>query len=220
MANGVEIDERQARVVEALQSRSAKLADVYVTALNELASVETSDRVAAGVAVICHCMREVMAGLPAVMSNLSIPRPVPSAASQLVKLPALLAAHPDADLGLDQDLVPVPRSVAQALAMLISTAAQEEGRNRANTATLVTGSTDTEHPAIAQWRDAYKFFVGWAHLDRNHEQRRTLPDKESLLANIRVVEDVIEVRTALFFENLHALDELLAEINGVDEETA
>ncbi|MDR7082563.1 hypothetical protein J2X01_001852 [Arthrobacter ginsengisoli] len=36
---------------------------------------------------------------------------------------------------------------------------------------------------------------------------------------IRIVEDVIEVRSALFFENLHAIEDLLAEINNVDEET-
>ncbi|QHK19837.1 hypothetical protein GU243_08920 [Pseudarthrobacter psychrotolerans] len=207
-------------MAEALQKRSPKLAGVYRTALELLASDAAPRCEAARISIICHCVRELMMGLPAVLSEFSIPRPVPPSGSLLKQLPRLLAKHPDADLGLDQDLVPVPRIVAQALASLISTAAQEEGRNRANTAALVTGGTHTTHPVIDQWLKTYNFFVDWAHLDRNHERQRTLPSDETLLANIRVVEDVIEVRSARFFENLHALEDLLAEINGVDEENA
>jgi hypothetical protein len=218
--DGVGPDGRQARVIEALANRSPKLAGMYRTALAILATTASPGCENARISMICHCMRELMIGLPAVMSDFSIPRPSPSSTSLMKQLPGLLAAHPDADLGLDQDLVPVPRVVAQVLASLISTATQEEGRNRANTAALVTGASDTDHPAIAQWLDAYQFFLSWTHLDRNHDQERPLPSDEALLASIRVVEDVVEVRSALFFENLHALEDLLAEINDVDEESA
>lgn len=218
MANGAEPDDRQARVVDALQNRNKKLAGLYSTALDILASEAIPSRQAARISIICHCMRELMIGLPAVMSESSIRRPEPSSVTLLRRLPGLLAAHPDADLGLDQDLVPVPRVVAQALTSLMSTASQEEGRNRANTAALVTGVPHTTHPVIEQWTKAYEFFVGWTHLDRNHDRQRPLPNDKTLLANIRVVEDVIEVRSALFFENLHALEDLLAEINAVDDE--
>ncbi len=74
---------------------------------------------------------------------------------------------------------------------------QEDGRNQKNFAALVTGSSDTSHPAIKQWKSAYQFFVGWAHLDRNHEQARELPSDEDSWTALRVVEDVIEVRTAV-----------------------
>lgn len=222
MRDGVGPDERQARVIEALENRSPKLAGTYRTALEILATTASPGCENARISMICHCMRELMVNLPAVMSDdpISIPRPNPSSASLLKQLPRLLAAHPDADLGLDQDLVPVPRAVAHGLASLISAATREEGRNRANTAALVTGESDTEHPAIAQWMDAYQFLLSWTHLDRNHEQERSLPSDETLLATIRVVEDVVEVRSALFFENLHALEDLLDEINDVDEESA
>jgi len=103
---------------------------------------------------------------------------------------------------------------------LISAATQEEGRNRANAAALLTGGPNADHPVIGQWTKTYNYFVDWAHLDRNHEKRRSLPSDDDLAGNMRVVEDVIEVRTALFFENLHALEDLLAEINNVDKENA
>lgn len=208
-------DERQARVIEALENRSTKLAGIYKTALDLFASDGRPGSESARISVICHCMRELMLGLPDVMSDSDsiIRRPDKSSASWLRELPGLLANHPDTDLNQDQDLVPVPRPVARALSSLLSAATQEEGRNRANTAALITGGSDAHHPAIKQWMNAYQFFVGWAHLDREHERERSLPSDQKLVENMRVVEDLIEVRTALFFANLHALDDLLDEIN-------
>ncbi|MGO2068664.1 hypothetical protein [Glutamicibacter arilaitensis] len=217
MANEAKLDDRQTHVVDALQNRNEKLAGLYATALDILAAKAIPPREAARISIICHCMRELMIGLPAVMSDFSIPRPAPSSATLLRQLPELLAAHPEADLRLDQDLVPVPRAVALALTSLLNTASKEEARNRANAATLVTGMPQTKHPVIEQWTKAYEFFVGWTHLDRNHDRQRPLPKDETLLAHMRVVEDVIEVRSSLFFENLHALEDLLAEINAVDD---
>ena len=214
-------DERQSRVIEALENRSTRLAGTYKTALDMVASEPRPGCESARISVICHCMRELMLGLPDVMSDSdsTVRRPDKSSASWLKELPGLLANHPDTDLTLDQDLVPVPRAVARALSSLIGAATQEEGRNRANTAALLTGGSDANHPVIKQWMDAYQFFVGWAHLDRDHERERSLPNDQKLAENMKVVEDVIEVRTALFFANLHALHDLLDEINDLGEDS-
>jgi hypothetical protein len=160
-------------------------------------------------------MREVMNGLPTVMTDSSIPRPDPSSGALTARLPELLGQHPDLDLAVEQDLVPVPREVAQAFSELIGTVTSEQGRNRRNAAELVTGGSDTKHPAIKHWAAAQRFFLGWTHLDRNHSQDRELPTDDVLLSMIRVVEDVIEVRSALFFENLHSLQDLLADANAI-----
>lgn len=215
MRDDLKAEERQRRVSEALEERSPKLAGMYRLAVSTLRSEPEFGCEAARVSVICHCMRELMTGLPSVMADTAIPRPNPSSGSLVAKLPALLAKHPDVDLGLDQDIVPVPKTVAQALASLVSTAAQEQGRNRSNAAALLTGGSDPKHPVIKQWLDAYEFLVGWAHLDRNLERDDKLPGNEELLAVIRVVEDVIDVRTTVFFENIHAIDDLLAAANAV-----
>lgn len=215
MRHDLRPDERQCRVVKALEGRSPRLAGMYKSALSTLRSEPESGCEAARVSMICHCMRELMTGLPAAMADTAIPRPKPSSGSLVAKLPELLAKHPDVDLGVDQDIVPVPKKVAQALASLVTTATQEQGRNRSNAAALVTGGSDPNHPVIKQWLNAYEFFVGWAHLDRNHERDgKQLPSSEELLGVIRVVEDVIEVRTTFFFENLHAIDDLLASANA------
>ncbi len=214
MQPGSGLDERQTRVAEALLNRSEKLASLYHHALAVLAAPAGPGGETARITVICHCIRELMNGLPAVMTDNAIPRPNPSSGALTRKLPELLAQHPGLDLAVEQDLVPVPKEVAQALADLIGAATREEGRNRRNAAELVTGAPDTKHPAIKHWATAQRFFLGWTHIDRNHAQDRELPTDEVLLENIRVVEDVIEVRSTRFFENVHALQDLLAEANA------
>jgi len=213
MAGGFELNERQLRVWEALENRSGKLAGMYRSAVSTLAEPALAGCESARVSIICHCMRELMNGLPGVMSDLAIPRPKPTSESLKSRLPELLAEHSDLDLGADQDLVPVPREVARAFLALIRASTQEAGRNRANAAALLTDGADPQHPAVAQWTRAQRFFLDWTHLDRNHEHDRGLPSEEELLENVRAVEDMIEVRTALFFENVHALDDLLRAAN-------
>lgn len=215
MQGGSGLDERQTRVIEALQDRSPKLASMYLAALSALGAPAAPGGETARISVICHCMRELMNGLPPVMTDSAIARPTHSSGALKDKLPGLLAKHPDLDLAVDQDLVPVPKAVAQAFSELISTVASEQGRNRRNAAEIVTGGSDIKHPAIKHWTEAQRFFLGWTHIDRNHSQDRELPTHDVLLTNIRVVEDVIGVRSALFFENLHSLQDLLAEANAV-----
>lgn len=211
------LDMRQQHTFDALTDRSERLAEIYRAAVEAMMTPAAAGLERARVSIVCHCMRELMNGLPAVMADSSIPRPDPSANSLLSRLPKVVAAHPALDLTLEQDLIPVPRDVATAIAQLVTTANLEHGRNRSIAASLVTGATDAMHPAVTQWRNAQDFFLGWTHLDRNHTRMRELPSDDDLWSNIHVVEDVIDVRSALFFDNLHALQDLLAEANATDE---
>lgn len=210
--------ERQDRVIKALENRSPRLAGMYKSALNTLRGRSELGDEAARASVVCHCMRELMLNLPAAMADSATSRPEPSSSSLLAQLPSLLSKHHDLDLDLDLDMVPVPKKVAQKFSLLVKTRVQEDGINQDNFAALVTGGSDTKHPAIKQWKDAYRFFVKWAHLDRHDERGGALPSDDELLASIRVVEDVIEVRTAVFFTNLHSIEDLLAGINASSEE--
>lgn len=210
-----ERDQLQVRVEEALQNRSPKLASMYRAAHSALGMPAAPGDEVARISVICHCMRELMIGLPNVMTDSATPRPKPSATSLANRLPEILTEHPDLDLLVDQDLVPVPKQVARAVSELISTVAIERGLKRRNDAELITGGSDTKHPVLRQWQETYEFFLRWAHLDRSRDHSRELPIDDVLLANIRVVEEVIEVRTAQFFDVLQSLQDLLDEANAV-----
>lgn len=212
--------ERRQNVIGILRDRSPRLAGIYRTALGHLDAAAEEGCESARVSVICHCMRELMLGLPAVMADDATPRPNPSSGALAKELPKLLRNHPEVDLRADQDMIPVPKDLARAIDSLVTTVGKEDGRNRLNFAALVTGGADGKHPAVKQWQEAYDFFVGWAHLDRNHDADRPLPADDDLFNRVRIVEDVIEVRTAVFFENLKSLEGLLAEINAPVEEDA
>ena len=209
-----DLGERQSRIAEAIGARNPNLAGMYRTALHQLAAPSEPGCATARVSAACHLLRELMLGLPAALSDVDIPRPKPSSGSLVSQLPDLLSRHSDLDLNLDQDMVPVPKKVAQKLGALVATATQERGRNRRLAAALITGDSDTKHPVVKQWGEAYEFFLGWTHLDRKHAEGGDLPSDESILSVLRVVEDVIEVRTTEFFDNVHAIKDLLADINS------
>lgn len=211
-------EQRRRSISEALNERSSRLAGMYVTALRELDSSPSSVQETARISIICHCMRELMNGLPAIMAASVTPRPDPSSNRLAARLPDLLAKHSDLDLRAEQDMVPVPREVARAIADLVSASVMERGLNMANAAALLTDGTDTGHPLINQWKAAQSFFIQWTHLDRNLDGSRVLPTNDKIELHIRVVEDVIEVRTNMFFENLSAVEDILRLANAQDGE--
>jgi len=210
-------DDRQCHLAEVLDGHSPRLAGMYRSALRMLDRKPDVGYEVARVSIICHCLRELMSNCPAVMADSAIERPKPSSGAQLEKLPDLLLRHPDVDLGVDQDIVPVPKAIASALARLVATVTRERGRSRSNVAALLNGGEDPLHPAVKEWIDTYNYFVGWAHLDRNYERGGDLPSNEDLLRALRVVEDAIEMRSRVFFQNLRAVEELLASANEASD---
>ena len=207
------LDARRRRVLDALADRSPKLAGIYRSGLRMLDTPAIAGEEGARISLICHAMRELMAGLPEAIGDSASPRPSPSSGTLTAELPRLIAAYPELDLEQDHELIAVPPEVARALANLVRVVTLEQGRNRNNAAALVTGGSDAAHPAIEQWQRAYRFFMGWTHLDRNHVRSRPLPSDEEITAQVRVVEDVIDVRSAAFFDNLRSIEVMLAQFN-------
>jgi hypothetical protein len=217
-----EFDDRELRIMGALRDkdRRRRLAGVYQTALRALHTPADEDCESARISTICHCMRELMNCLPEAMADNFIRRERRSTGYWIEKLPKLVTKHPDLNLSADQDMVPLPKVVAQAFASLISAGVKEERRNRSNASALITRGDDRKHPAIKQWTDTRRFFVKWAHLDTHDEAERQLPSDAGLRAAMKVVEDIIEVRAAVFFDNFRSVQGMLAEINAPLEDGA
>lgn len=211
------LDQRQQGVFEALLERHADLASMYQVALRTLAAcVEHGDR-RVRVAHICHAIREVMNRFPDAVGANPSQRIKPSSNDQVQALPDLLSRHPELVLEQEgKELVPVPAQVAAAFDKLIRTAVQEKIRSRDIAAALLTDDGNVDHPAVDQWIEARNFFVRWAHLQAEATDLATLPSDEDLLGKVRVVEDLIEGVTKIFFEARHAVDDLLAEINQTE----
>lgn len=188
---------------------------MYLTAISVLADQPVPGMEQARLSVVCHCIRELIAGVPTVLSETAIERPDPNSEALKKRLPRLFRR---VDLDADQDNIPVPRAAAKVVSKLIKTIALEEGRNRQLASALITGGTDESHPAIRQWTDAQKFFQRWTHLDRMVEGEREVPSDDEIRAQLQVIEDVIASRGSLFFHNLRDVQDLLDEANQSDGE--
>lgn len=214
MAGKFEPNQRQMGIINLLAERSPKLAGIYRESIRMLSTPPEPGCESARVSVICHCMREVMNGIPSAIGDAASQRPDPSSQALATKLPGLLAANPDVRLDADQDLIPVNRTVASAFAQLVKTVQLEDGRNQRDLAGFLTGDPNNRHVASKQWNEARRFFLGWTHLDRNHTSGRELPSDTKILEYISVVEDIVEARTAAFFDTIRVIQELLVDINA------
>jgi hypothetical protein len=212
------LDDRQQGVFNALLTRHADLASMYRAALLIAAAVSEDGDRRMRVAQLCHAMREVMNRFADAIGANSSQRIKPPTSEQLHALPTLLADHPELVLNQDQELIPVPRGVAAAFDKLIKTAIQEKARSRDIAAALLTDDGNTDHPAVRQWMDVRNFFVRWAHLEAEATDLSKLPTDDDILRKVRVVEDLIEGVTKLFFDARRSVDDLLVEINQTEED--
>ena len=212
------LDHRQQGVFDALLTRHADLASMYRAALRIAASASEDGDRRMRVAQVCHAMREVMNRFADAVGANPSQRIKPPASEQLQALPTLLADHPELVLDRDQELIPVPREVAAAFDKMIKTAVQEKARSRDIAAALLTDDGNTDHPAVRQWMDVRTFFVRWAHLQAEATELSKIPTDDDIQSKVRVVEDLIEGVTKLFFDARRSVDDLLAEINQTEED--
>jgi len=162
-------------------------------------------------------MREVMNRVLGAMNAPVAPRGKPSTQTQVQTLPDLLGKFPDLDLDADNDLVQIPRGVAQAMDKLFKAAVQEKRRSRDDVASLLTDDGNAGHAAVTRWIDSRGFFVKWAHIHDTPSEQTGLPTDAEITAHIAVFEGLFDGVITAFFTIRHSIDDLLAEINGVEE---
>lgn len=212
-------DDRQRRILAALQDKRAELANFYRTALRLLSGeLDVSDP-RTRVAFIGHCMREVMNRVLGALGRPTAPRFKPSSGDQVKALPDLLARFPKLELNRDGDSVPVPQEVAAAMDMLFKAAIHEKRRIRDDVAALITDDDNASHVAVTQWIQSRGFFVKWAHLHERDVAESDLPSDDEMWRHVGVFEELLDGVITAFFTSLHAIDDLLSEINATEEET-
>lgn len=207
-------DARRQALLTALLERNAELASYYRAAICELARgpVPPEDHVA-HVSAVCHSMRELMAGLPGVVSDDVRPRSGESSKDLLLKLPRIAAEFPNLDLNSELQDVPVPSKLAKAMHGIILASDGASGRNRAKVRLLLTGSPEIDSKQVKEWMILYKdFFVHFAHWDRGSRQH-DLPSDKTLETNIRRIEDLMSPRVQQFIDQRPGVFAMLEEIN-------
>ncbi|ASN19929.1 hypothetical protein [Arthrobacter sp. YN] len=211
------LDDRQQQLYDALDERSPALAGTYRAAIRMLGTPAVAGEERARVSLIGNAMREVMNALPSVIGETTGRLKGRSASALARELSDALALSSDLDLRQDLDYIPVPRAVAIAIDQVVQTVVLETKQVRDDAAALLAEGSSSDHPAVGQWIEAREFFVRWTHLERPPRDNGHVPTDVEILRNIRVVEDLVAVRTAGFFDTRRLLDELLAEINRADK---
>jgi len=201
---------------QALARRSSEIAGLYRAALRELSRPVEPGEEASHVGLVCHSMRELMLGLPGVVSE-EVRKREDDASTLAHQLPGIVNKYPDLDLNLELQEVPVPQELARHFKRMVDAEREAEGRIKANARLLLTGDAGLHSGDVSTWLDTYRYFQTRAHWDRG-QRSKPLPSNRQLENKIVVVEDLMEPRVRPFLEGRPAIEQLLARINGEAEE--
>ena len=210
-------EDRQTRIADWLQEKRPDLASMYRAARELLASAAKPGDERTRVSQICHSMREIVNRLPGALGIVGAGSGGPRSSTHVRKLPALAARFPNLDLLQEVENVPVPQELAVLLDELVKAAVAEDGRVAANAAALLTDDGNTKHPAVREWRDITAFFVKWAHLHDEQSDPELIPSDDDLRQRVELAEALMDGIRAEFFDSLHAIEDLLADANQVNE---
>ena len=212
-------EDRQARITAWLEEKRPDLASMYRAARELLAGTAKPGDERTRVSYICHSMREIMNRLPGAINIVGAARggQGPRSSTHVRKLPALAARFPNLDLRQGVENVPVPQELAIVLDELVRAAVAEDGRVAANAAALLTDDGNTKHPAVREWMDTTDFFVKWAHLHDNQSDHELIPSDDDLRQRIELAEALMDGVRAEFFDSLHAIEDLLAGANQLND---
>lgn len=195
---------------------SNKLAGVYRRAIYLLDEVPPTGEELVRVALIGHCMRELMNRLPDVLNDVpNMLRPIkPSSDTLRDTLVELLDAS--GEMGSSEAYVSVKIEVVEALQTFAAAVRAESARAAEKDSVSVTQTRGANHAAVQHWRKARRFFVSLTHLDSRigaDADAERLPTNDEILRNVVVVEAALRSRLFGFFDARREIDQRLALIN-------
>lgn len=212
------MDDRQQRILSALEGKRLELANFYRTALMLLGGeLEVLDR-RTRVAFIGHCMRELMNRVLGALGRPTAPKFKPSSGDQVKALPDLLSRFPELELDGEGGSIPVPQEVAAAMDKLFKASIHEKRRVRDDVAALITDDGNASHAAVSSWIESRDYFVKWAHLHERDVAESDLPSDDEIRERVGIFEELLDGVVTAFFTNRHSIDDLLAEINAMEDE--
>jgi len=213
------MDDRQQRILTALEGKRLELANFYRTALMLLGGeLEVLDR-RTRIAFIGHCMRELMNRVLGALGRPTAPKFKPSSGDQVKALPDLLAWFPELELEGEGGSIPVPQEVAAAMDKLFKASIHEKRRVRDDVAALITDDGNASHVAVSSWIESRDYFVKWAHLHERDVAESDLPSDDEIRKRVGIFEELLDGVVTAFFTNRHSIDDLLKEINAMEGET-
>ena len=199
-----------------LEEVSNKLAGVYRRAIFLLDEVTPIGEELVRIALVGHCMRELMNRLPDVLNDVpGMLRPEgPDSSSLRSKLlESLDAAEEPSTSGT---VVSVNVEIIESLQLFAAAVRAETARAEEKDSVSVTQTRATKPWAVREWRAAREFFVELTHIDSrvsDDADAKRLPSDAEVQRHLVIVEAVLRSRLSGFFQSRREIDQRLASIN-------
>lgn len=116
-----------------------------------------------------------------------------------------------------ESLVTVPYALVRAVKDFVTDYGTGTRRRKLRDSVSVLGRLDENDPTLALWTDARKFFMRLTHIGpratASVEQLRPVPHDDQMLQHLECVEAALMTRLGDFFDNMHAIEDLVTEAN-------
>lgn len=199
-----------------LHQLSPKLAGVYHRAIVLLEEQPVAGEELVRIALIGHCMRELMNRLPDVLKDVpGMLRPTKPSSKTLQKKLLDLLSESD-EFKVSGQIVSVPGDIVEALQQFAAAVQADTARAAEKDSVSVTQTRTSNDSAVQQWAAARKFFMDFVHLDAyvsDDGDAERLPSDDEILRQLLVVETALRSRLFGFFQVRRTIDQRLASIN-------
>ena len=201
--------------LERLPSQNpALLYERIVNLISSYSSSSVSARV--DLALIGHCARELMNGLPEYTGDMSQGGGGRAAEEDAVRnLRRTLLTECDEKMFRVEkktDVAMLPSSVVCALGPVYFQAKSGELRGKRKESIAVLGYVDEANPAVIPWHNSRSFFQRYVHINRSETQK--LPTRDEVLEEFSYVENSISARLGHFFSVKSKLTSVLDNANA------
>lgn len=192
----------------------ALLYERIVNLISSYSSSSVSARV--DLALIGHCARELMNGLPEYTGDMSQGGGGRAAEEDAVRnlRRTLLTECDEKTFRVKEktDVAVLPSSVVRALEPVYFQAKSGELRGKRKESIAVLGYVDESNPAVIPWHNSRSFFQRYVHINRSETQK--LPTRDEVLREFSYVENSISARLGHFFSVKSKLTSVLDNANA------
>lgn len=213
---------------ELLKDLDPELAGLYSQMIVLLSDPAVPGQEKSRLASIGHCLRELINTLPDALGDvegfpINRGKSDRSAREALVAEYEAISGPPVEHVTVDEvdetgqpRLIAVPQSLLDAVGRLVTTINDGKAREEQRDSTVVLGRIDSRDPALKPWKAARKFFMHYAHFDRDYPlspEPRDLPSDADILVHLENIEASLHTRLGAFFDNYDELQDLIAKAN-------
>lgn len=167
-------------------------------------------------ALIGHCVRELMNGLPDYLGDEgAVGNNKAAEQNAIEKLRQLLLETCDNEsfvVTTTAEFVPIPSRIAAALGQFRDASRIGSDSNKKKASLAVIGSIDGGNPALIPWLDVQNYFYKYVHMNRG--EAIELPDRETVNKKLSYLDNSLTSRLGYFFDAKHQLVDVLSSANA------